>query len=304
MPPSLRPRVTVGLPVFNGERYLAAAVESILSQTLADLELVISDNGSIDDTPKICQRYMQCDTRIRYFRKSKNEGAARNYNFTLEQARGDYFKWAAHDDLCASELLERSLAVLDAHPEIVLVYPQTVIINAAGEQLGLHPDRLDLRAPQAHVRYHSFHQLYRRPYTCNPVFGVIRTAVLRETGKIGNYVSSDMILLGELALRGQIYEIPEPLFLRRDHPGTSVRAYPRSQSRAAWFDPSKEGRYEALRWRWFREYVSAITRAPMPLGEKMRCYAELHNWLQWNAGRLSKDLVKAFLWLLSSLGSL
>ena len=113
-----------------------------------------------------------------------------------------------------------------------------------------------------------------------------------------------MVLLGELALRGQFYEIPEPLFLRRDHPGTSVRAYPRSQSRVAWFDPSKEGRYEALRWRWLREYVSAIARAPLPFGEKLRCYAELHNWLQWNGGRLSKDLIKSFLWSVFSVGAL
>ncbi len=296
----LAPRVTVGLPVYNGERYLAAAIESLLSQTFADFELVISDNGSTDTTADICQRYSQCDPRIRYFRKSRNEGAARNYNFTVEQARGDYFKWAAHDDLCAPQLLERCVAILDAHPEVVLVYPQTMTIDAAGERIALHPDLLDLRASQPHARYRAFHYLYRRPHTCNPVFGVIRTPVLRETAKIGNYVSSDMVLLGELALRGQICEIPEPLFFRRDHPATSVRAYPRLQSRAAWFDPSKEGKFEALRWRWFREYVAAITRAPMSTGERLRCYAELRIWLRWNAGHLSKDLVKRFVRPLSS----
>jgi len=300
MTPSIRPRVTVGLPVFNGERYLGLAIDSVLSQTFPDLELVIADNASTDATPDICRRCLERDTRIRYFRKSKNEGAARNYNFTLEQARGEYFKWAAHDDLCAPQFVERAVAVLDAHPEVVLAYPQTTTIDADGQSLGLHPDRLDLRDPHPHVRYRVFHHLYRRPYTCNPVFGVMRTDVVRHTAGIGSYVSSDMILLGELALRGQICEIPEPLFLRRDHPGTSVRAYPRSETRAAWFDPSKKGRFEALRWRWLREYGAAIARAPLPVGEKFRCYSELRHWVQWNAGRLSRDLVKAFLWLMSS----
>lgn len=294
------PRVTVGLPVFNGEKYLSAAIESLLSQTFSDFELIISDNASTDGTSDVCERYKNCDGRIRYFRKSKNEGAARNYNFTVEQARGEYFRWAAHDDVSAPELLERCVAVLDGHPEVVLVYPQTMIINEKGEPVGLHPDHLDLRAPRPHDRYHVFHHLYRRPFTCNPVFGLIRTAILQETAQIGNYVSSDMVLLGELALRGQIYEIQQPLFFRRDHPGTSVRAYPRSQSRAAWFDPAKAGGFEALRWRWLREYVSAITRAPMPIGERLRCYAELGNWLHWNAGQLSKDLIKQSLSVLSS----
>ena len=97
--PTAVPRVTIGLPVYNGENYLAEAIDSILGQTFTDFELIISDNASTDRTEEICRRYAAEDDRIRYFRHDRNRGASPNYNFTVEKARGEYFKWAAHDDV-------------------------------------------------------------------------------------------------------------------------------------------------------------------------------------------------------------
>ena len=99
--PDKVPRVSIGLPVYNGENYMAAAIDSLLAQTFTDFELIISDNASTDATEQICRDYAHRDGRIRYYREEVNRGAAWNFTHTFELARGEYFKWHAHDDLCA-----------------------------------------------------------------------------------------------------------------------------------------------------------------------------------------------------------
>src|SRR5262245_57216615 len=93
------PRVSIGLPVYNGAKYLAEAIDSLLEQTFSDFELIISDNGSTDATPAICEEYAAKDGRIRFLRQEINRGLAWNWNCVLEESRGAYFKWAACDDL-------------------------------------------------------------------------------------------------------------------------------------------------------------------------------------------------------------
>jgi glycosyltransferase involved in cell wall biosynthesis len=95
------PLVSVGLPVYNGERYLSRALDSILEQSLSDFELIISDNASSDTTEAICRDYARRDPRIRYVRQRENLGAPRNWNFVVHEARGRYFKWASASDYCA-----------------------------------------------------------------------------------------------------------------------------------------------------------------------------------------------------------
>src|SRR5688572_10868700 len=101
--PEKNPRVSIGLPVYNGENYLAEAIDSILAQTFEDFELIISDNASTDRTQEICEAYAAKDGRIRYYRSEVNKGSAWNFNRVFELARGEYFKWAAHDDYIAPE---------------------------------------------------------------------------------------------------------------------------------------------------------------------------------------------------------
>src|SRR3990172_5611242 len=105
--------IAVGLPVYNGQKYLAQAIESILGQTFADFELIISDNASTDRTQEICQAYAARDPRVRYFRNERNLGAGPNYDLCFERARSKYFKWAAHDDVIAPDFLEKTKANLE-----------------------------------------------------------------------------------------------------------------------------------------------------------------------------------------------
>ena len=113
--------VSIGLPVYNGENYLSAAIESIAAQTFQDFELIISDNDSTDRTPEICRHYMMQDKRIRYFRNKRNLGAAPNYNRTYELSQGQYFKWTAHDDIICPDFLAKCVVALEAEPEAVCV---------------------------------------------------------------------------------------------------------------------------------------------------------------------------------------
>src|SRR5438552_4723426 len=104
-----KPRVSIGLPVYNAENYLVEALDSILAQTFTDFELIISDNASTDRTREICKYYESSDARVHYYCNETNIGGARNANLTFKLARGQYFRWAADDDVCAPTLLEKSV---------------------------------------------------------------------------------------------------------------------------------------------------------------------------------------------------
>ncbi len=283
------PRVTIGLPVYNGEPYLVQAIESLLGQTYPRFELIISDNASTDGTSSICRDFERRDPRVQYSRNETNVGAAVNYNRLVDMARGEYFKWAAHDDLCAPEYLEQCVDVLDREPSVVVCYPRTRIIDEEGRDKGEYPDDLHLDSPRTHERFRDV--MFREAGECNAVFGLIRTPVLRRTGLIGNYPASDMILLSELALHGNFHEVPEPLFQRRDHPETSMRANVTSGDRAAWFDPEKADRLQFTHWRWAIEYHRAIRRAGA--GHGLRCYSYLGKWMRWNRDRLAREAGRA-----------
>ena len=119
------PRLTVGLPTYNGEEYLAQALDSLLAQTFTDFELIISDNASTDATESIARAYAARDPRIRYVRHPRNRGSAFNHTYVIREARGEYFKWASDDDLYAPDLLERCVEALDNRPEIPLAHAWT-----------------------------------------------------------------------------------------------------------------------------------------------------------------------------------
>jgi len=287
-----KPRVSIGMPVFNGENYISGALDSILAQTSPDFELIISDNASTDRTQEICDAYVAKDRRIRYYRSPTNLGAARNYNRVFELSSGEYFKWAAHDDLLAPEFLERCVEVLDREPDTVLCYPGTNLIDAQGEIQGVYADGLNLHSPKPHKR---FRQFFDTQGLCHAVFGVIRASALKRTSVIGNYAMSDRVLLGELALHGKFYELPEHLFYRRIHPQISTHANVTDNEIAAWFDPRKRDKILLPRWRRFCEYLRAVERAPLSWSERVRCYMQVGRFVlvpkRW--GGMGEDLSKA-----------
>ena len=93
------PQVSIGLPVFNGEKYLEKTLNSLLDQKLSNFELIISDNNSNDNTANICKNYSNQDKRIKYYKQENNKGFWYNYKFVLDKSIGEYFIWVAADDL-------------------------------------------------------------------------------------------------------------------------------------------------------------------------------------------------------------
>ncbi len=282
------PLVSIGLPVYNGQRYLQKALDSVLNQTFGDFELIISDNASSDATPDICREYAQKDARIRYFRNKQNIGAAPNYNRVFALARGAYFKWMAHDDILAPAYLERCVAALEANPGVVLCHSKTVFIDENDQVIGYDEDSLHFRHHSVFARYHAYLRVARN--WINAIFGVMRTDVLRKTVLIGSYSSSDMILLAELVLRGEFYEVPEYLFLRRDHEAASVQSNRDYQMRQVWFNPQNRGKIELTHWRWVFELMRVIGRAPLTWHDRLLCYAHMQWWLRRTRREMLNDL--------------
>lgn len=288
-----RPRVSISLPVFNGERYLAGAIDAILMQTYADFELIILDNASTDRTPEICQAYAAKDPRIRYYRNAKNLGAAPNFDRAFELSSGEYFKWAACDDLIAPDFLAKCVAALDQHPATVLCYARAVAIDEHGTFLDTYNPRPDTSSPKPQGR---FRNLVLAPHMALQIFGLIRVSALRKTALVGSYPSSDEVLLAELALLGPFYEVPERLFSTRIHPGQSTKGtFQAQRARVAWFDTSKEGKITLPTWQYFYECLKAINRVPLSASQRASCYLYMGRWLlnPHHLRALGKDLLIA-----------
>jgi len=264
----ISPRVSVGLPVYNGARYLARAIESILDQDTADFELIVSDNGSTDDTPEICRHFAARDPRVLVLRQERNRGAAWNFNEVFRRSRAPFFKWAAHDDWCESSYLRRCLEVFEqSPPSVVLVYPRTLLVSATGAILMRYEDRLDIRAQRPHSRLWS---LVRRLALCNALLGVIRRSALERTRLVGSFSASDRVLLAELAMQGEFREVPEYLFYRRRHAESSRSANKTTEAIDLWFDPEARS-HRAPQLRLVREHLVSVSRAPLGPADRALC---------------------------------
>lgn len=285
------PRVSIGLPVYNGSRYLRAAIDSILGQSLSEFELVISDNASTDDTEHICRDYARKDSRVHYHRCAENVGAAKNFRRVFDLSTAPYFKWAAHDDLCAPTFLERCVAVLDSYPTVILCYTKSAFIDYLGQVIAEHDDGCYLTDPLASERVRKYF-LDADP-RCLPQFGVARRSVLEKTSLMAPYISADKILLLQLALQGAFFEVPDCLFFCRDHDEKGSRQFHDFSGVAGWYDPARGGRVQFPRWRLAYEFIKSIANARLNTSESMRCYIAVLKWCKWNHIQFVRDIVLA-----------
>ncbi len=290
------PRVSIGLPVFNGERYLARAIESVLGQDFRDLELIVCDNASTDRTPEICAAHARRDARVRYFRNPRNLGAGPNYDRCFRLARGEYFKWAAHDDRLAPDYLSRTVAALDAAPEAVLCTTGVAEIGPEDEVRRVYRNvfpGIDAPGPARRLA-----ALIHTRHECEDFFGLFRRAALLGSSLHGTYSGSDRVLLAEMALRGPWTGVPEPLFLHREHEGRYTRAVllgDRPEA-ALWLDTAVPAARASRMFHLvvYRHYLRVVRANTRPGGARLACYAELLRWW-FTDGHLPdvlRDLVK------------
>lgn len=271
-----KPRVSIGLPVFNAEKYLTQALDSILAQTYSDFELIISDNASTDRTQEICRAYAGKDRRIRYHRNDKNLGAVPNFNLVLALSSSEYHKWAPYDDLIAPDFLARCVEVLDQNPAVILCYSRAKIIDEHGNfEVDYNPGP-DTRSLKPHER---FRNLILHPEYAIQQMGLIRTEILKRIGGHESYPSSDEVLLAGLALFGQFYEISDRLYLYRRHSEQSTATTHVQRERVLFFDTSFEGKIALPKWLYFFGCLRAIKRAPIGSSERAKCYTHVVRWL-------------------------
>lgn len=260
----MNPRVTIGLPVRNGARYVREAIDSILAQTYGDFELLISDNASTDETSDICRSYAARDARIRYTRHARDIGVTLNFNALVARSAAPYFKWASSDDVIAPELLAQCVTVLDTDPSVVLVHSRTQSIGPKGEAIACEDPGLRLMEARPTERLGG---LFERLQYCNAQYGVMRTDTLRRTPLFGDFVGSDICLLAELALHGKFEEVPERLLFRRFHEEAASNLAPADLMEHYGV---QRGRLVLYFWRHLWDNLGAVSRAPIGIAEKQR----------------------------------
>jgi glycosyltransferase involved in cell wall biosynthesis len=282
-----QPKVSIGLPIFNAEHYLEQSLNSILSQTYMNFELIISDNASTDASQAICRRYAANDARVRYRRNSRNHGPTFNFRQVVQLSSGEYFLWAAHDDKFAPNYVARCVEILQQHPDVVLCYSKAIEIDEQGKALARTEQTLAANSPYPHQR---FRELIRMDHNCESMFGVIRADVLKRTSIHGDFPDSDRCMLAEVALYGRFYQLPDYLFFHREHAEQVTKQFPSRQERMARLNPDRRFLLVFPHFRQFREYIFAIHRTPLNWRERLRCYFQMLRWVRNNAGRLIRDL--------------
>jgi glycosyltransferase involved in cell wall biosynthesis len=266
-----RPAVSIGMPVRDGGATLARAIDCILAQDFTDFELLVSDNASTDSTREICESYARRDSRVRYSRNEVNVGAAANFNRVVDLASGEYFRWAAHDDMCAPTHLSRCLeGFRTGPPGTVLCYPRSLIIDADDRPTERYDDGVECLASAPHERLAN---MLRKLRLCHAQMGLVRLDALRRTRRIDRFRSSDVVLLSEIAMLGPIVEIPDYLFWRRRDFKTCGTALLTPDQQATWFDPRVKAASPFLRTTLFAQHFVSIARLPLGTVERARCCA-------------------------------
>lgn len=280
------PRLSVGVPVYNGETFLRQTLESILAQSFGEFELIVSDNASTDGTEAIAREFAGRDVRVRYHRNEKNLGLARNYNLLFSLASGEYFKWASADDLCLPGYLERCIAVLDREPEVVLVYPKTRFVDATGKILDIEDPGWNLTSdlPEERLRY-----VVTSAHWVNSILGVIRSRALAKTRLLPSYPGGDYCVLGELSLMGKFFEIAEPLYQRRIHPGSSSQ-HQRDARVIAEYWKGAGGSVPMPQWSRSFDHFRTLMGSELGPGAKLSVSLSLLHAMYWRRGRLWREI--------------
>lgn len=286
---SATPVITIGMPAYNASATIRESIESILAQHSADLELVISDNASTDDTWQIIDEYRRLDSRIVAFRQTENIGANGNYSAVFRAARGGYFKWASSNDWCAPQLVAECLAALERRPDAVLAAPGTRLFTVAPSDAVDYEGDVAFDDADPITR---FTRVLQELKLNNLINGVMRTAALSRTRLIEHYPGADNVMLAHLALLGPILVLPERHFYRRMDAATATRLMSAEAIHRHHY-PSRTVRALFPNWRIEAGLIRAVLSSRLPPRGVMRGLAWITRHTYWNHDDLLHDLVQA-----------
>ena len=276
------PLVTIGLPVFNGARFLPHSLKSLLSQSVSDFELIISDNASTDGSDAICREWAARDNRIRFIRQSRNIGAAHNWNFVAREARGKYLKWSSVNDYSPPYMLEKCLAVMEVDPTVALCHGRTCLVDEDTGEESLYDRDVSIMESLPHER---FDNLCRSMVLNNAQTGLIRCEMLSHTLYDRSYPGGDIVLMAELALQGKYVLLPEVLLYRRMGKNTFSSMLSDSEKHT-FLDPTSRRRLRLGFLRLHSDYFYSVLRARIPLLEKLRTLLIVQRYMRWGCQNL------------------
>lgn len=306
------PLISIGLPVFNGQNFINQAIDSVQNQSYTNFQLIISDNGSYDDTPMICKRYAAQDKRIIFHRFDENQGASRNYNKTFKLATGKYFRWLAHDDKLHQDNLSKSVEILETDPSFVLCGSSKTHIDNFGSVINhFNFKELELSSKNVTQRFDSFLNHFKHTFADADLIltGLIRRDVLKDTILIANYTSADFTLLADLILKGRFIILEDPLYFKRVHHGMSMSVlngdpetavkmnlstkinYKSHAEVAKWYDPKGKVR-RIPHFTWLNELLNSIEKNDFPKYRKAHLRKKVYEWFLKRMMKSVKEKIK------------
>jgi glycosyltransferase involved in cell wall biosynthesis len=200
------PKLSVGMPVYNGAKTLEKAIRSVLAQTITDIEIIISDNGSTDSTSEICAKMAQEDGRVRFVRQSKTLSITDNFKFVLNEAKAPFFMWAAHDDVREPETAEKFIAALQANANAILAFGDLIEVTD-GKRTERAFDFVNAGlSPSARLRKSAIGQLYH-------IYGIWRTEAVRKIQWETTAWWVDTPFMMAASLLGDFIYVPGPRFI-------------------------------------------------------------------------------------------
>ena len=284
------PKISLGMPIYNGAAFLRETLDSLLQQTFGDFELIISDNASTDETSDICRSYAKSDPRIRYERLIENAGAIANFNRLPTLATGEYYKWVAADDLCMPTFLESTLQRIESNTETAWVHSDFGKIDQYGNVLTANDEASEGLAHSSQAmlprKYHDSPRQHKRfqgvllgTTWCADIYGLIRKSVLEQSHPMPTCYGAEKVLLGELALRGKYDQVPETLFYQRVHAKTSGSMTTREEQEAYMAPQKKRSRLSGTRLALLKGHFRSIGNVSMRHSERLFCLFAILQYL-------------------------
>lgn len=283
------PKVSIGMPAYNSAKWIGSTIDSILNQSYKNIELIISDNASTDNTQKLCEEIAKKDSRVKYYRNESNIGVSENFNAVFKYATGEYFKWTSSSDLLKETFIEKCLNVLQMREDVVLVCPGTLLFTDQlddAEEYDFDVTIEDERPSDRFIHYLKDVKLN------NIMNGLVRSDVLALTSLYKKYLSADVNMIAELTLYGKLVTLPEFLFCRRMDEETATK-YKKIEEVMLYYVPDAKRSMLFQNWRVHFEYFLAVLKSPIEKFEKKRIYRHLLKRVYWDRYCLWNDIKQA-----------